>query len=242
MEYLEKGCVSPINNINNKNEYDVLLKYLHQFFEGLYYLHNVGKIAHMDIKPDNIMLDQNNNIKIVDFGISQMIDTDANTITRLDDSNTINITQVTSNKKKFEGTKNFMAPEFENNNSNDNELLSYELNDIYAMGITFYYLATKNFPNFDSFNNPIFPSDFPLELKDLLIKCLKHNSLERPNTLSLINHNIFKSIKNDIIKNNSNIQIIINDYDIKHAIIRKIENNIFAISRFKANILKNKHN
>jgi len=35
------------------------------------YLHKLG-IVHRDLKPENLLLDRNNNIKIVDFGLSNV--------------------------------------------------------------------------------------------------------------------------------------------------------------------------
>ena len=43
--------------------------YFHQLVNGLEYLHKNG-IAHMDIKPDNLLLDQNFQLKITDFDCS----------------------------------------------------------------------------------------------------------------------------------------------------------------------------
>ena len=37
---------------------------------GIQYLHN-KKIIYRDIKPENIMIDQNGNLKIADFGLSR---------------------------------------------------------------------------------------------------------------------------------------------------------------------------
>jgi len=39
--------------------------------DGIEYLGKL-KIAHRDLKPENLLLDHNNNIKIVDFGLSNM--------------------------------------------------------------------------------------------------------------------------------------------------------------------------
>ena len=44
-------------------------RFFHQIINGIDYLHQLN-IVHRDLKPENMLLDANNNIKIVDFGLS----------------------------------------------------------------------------------------------------------------------------------------------------------------------------
>jgi non-specific serine/threonine protein kinase len=41
--------------------------------KALYYCHYIVKVIHRDIKPDNIMINHNNEAVLIDFGISQNI-------------------------------------------------------------------------------------------------------------------------------------------------------------------------
>lgn len=53
---------------------DKLRYYMRSFLSGLDYLHRIAKVVHLDIKPDNILVNDKNIVKIADFGISTMID------------------------------------------------------------------------------------------------------------------------------------------------------------------------
>ncbi len=50
--------------------------------QGLYALHSSG-IVHRDIKPDNIIICDDNNVKIIDFDISKIYKSDKNTDTQI---------------------------------------------------------------------------------------------------------------------------------------------------------------
>ena len=64
---------------------------------GLIYLHDDcrQKIVHLDIKPHNILLDENFNAKVADFGLSKLVDRDQSQV-------------VTT----MRGTPGYMAPEW----------------------------------------------------------------------------------------------------------------------------------
>ena len=42
-----------------------------QILSGVEYIHKLG-VVHRDLKPENLLLDHNNNIKLVDFGLSNL--------------------------------------------------------------------------------------------------------------------------------------------------------------------------
>lgn len=73
LESIETMCDDHDNTI--WKSYESILNFAHHIMQGLAYLHE-KKIAHLDIKPENIMVDSRNPLaikfRIIDFGFSSM--------------------------------------------------------------------------------------------------------------------------------------------------------------------------
>lgn len=52
-------------------EEEEVYKFLEQILSGVEYIHKLN-FVHRDLKPENLLLDENKNIKIVDFGLSNI--------------------------------------------------------------------------------------------------------------------------------------------------------------------------
>jgi mitogen-activated protein kinase kinase 1 len=172
MQYINNGNLKTLMKDEGKDYLDEkkIWDYLIQSLRGLKYLHDKKKIIHRDIKPDNILLDLNNNIKISDFGVSAINSADA------------------SSTVKFNGTREgplqFMAPEVINGKAYDFK------SDIYMLGITFFYILSKHFPSkrcnykniiVDIVNpNADLPEVYSRILRRFIKKLLEINPNQRP--------------------------------------------------------------
>ncbi|KAM0680775.1 Cell cycle serine/threonine-protein kinase cdc5/MSD2 [Glugoides intestinalis] len=70
-----EGLKGGLNEEKRKEFEAKVLKYIRQTIEGLMYLRD-NRIIHNDLKPTNIFIDDNGNIRIGDFGMSQIASED----------------------------------------------------------------------------------------------------------------------------------------------------------------------
>ncbi len=97
---------------------------MYQVAEGLQYAHSKG-VIHRDIKPGNVFLMADGKVKILDFGISRLVQRDGARRTREGD---------------LIGTVSYMAPEIFHNHEPDKKT------DIFAYGVLYYELLTGSHP------------------------------------------------------------------------------------------------
>ena len=68
-EYINKGTLWELVSLNKNGLQEYMVRNIFiSLLEGVKYIHNYGYI-HRDLKLENIMIDSNNNIKIIDFGL-----------------------------------------------------------------------------------------------------------------------------------------------------------------------------
>jgi serine/threonine protein kinase len=108
-----------------------LLTITNSLFEGLAYLHKIG-IAHGDIKPENILINQKLETQLIDFGVS------------------------CSKHCRSSGTILFASPEIIRNMGSRKNISTETLQtaDVFSMGLVCFLLANLEFPFSITENNP----------------------------------------------------------------------------------------
>jgi serine/threonine protein kinase len=177
--YMEDICGKSLSKIAQSMKgvsLNLISLYSKQILEALDYIHSQG-IIHMDIKGDNILLSNNGEIKVIDFGESVQIDTD-------------------NFQLPYGGSLLFMAPEILNpyNIVTNIELIHLGKSDIWSFGVVLIEMFVGKL---------YYPDDMPMNHKDIFSHSRKDNLGEyfieifMKNLLSKIEIN-----KNDVSKKN----------------------------------------
>ncbi|KAK8865515.1 hypothetical protein M9Y10_011071 [Tritrichomonas musculus] len=129
-EFLSNGSLQ--NVINDPSKYPLWndttrLIIISGIIAGMAYLHE-NSILHNDLKPSNILLDDDLHPKIADFGLSQTSKNDDNDNDNDDDESS-------SKSSNVKGTPSYIAPEIWNNQDYSNA------SDVYAFGILLYEIV-----------------------------------------------------------------------------------------------------
>lgn len=166
MKYCAKGSSSKL--VGNTNEYTIW-EFVHDVAAGLKYLHGgVEPIIHQDIKPDNILVDDNNRFVISDFGISKKI---RSTMRKQ------------SKRAVGAGATAYMGPE-----RFDSDPTPVKASDIWSLGVSIYELATGELPfsgmgggmQKNGAEMPSLDNKWSKELNMVMQSCLSKETWDRP--------------------------------------------------------------
>jgi serine/threonine protein kinase len=115
------------------------------------------KLAHLDIKPSNILIDKYGRAKLADFGISQIIQDGVS--------------------QQFKGTPAFVAPEILRKAPYD----PFKA-DIWSLGMTLYKLATGELPGLFAsrvFRSGLLHSVLPTKIAKVILQMIEPNPAKR---------------------------------------------------------------
>ncbi|KAF8473514.1 kinase-like domain-containing protein [Kalaharituber pfeilii] len=180
---------------------------------GIEYLHSQG-IIHRDIKPDNLLLTEDDCLKIVDFGVSEMFKKGTEMFTA-----------------KSAGSPAFIPPELCKVGHGD---VSGEAADIWSMGATLYCLCFGCLPfnhsgvlelyNAIKNDTPEIPTNNP-DLKDLILCLLDKNPKTRIKMCQLRVHPWVTRHGTDMLlsyEENTTEILIPTEEEVNHAITKSI--------------------
>jgi calcium/calmodulin-dependent protein kinase kinase 2 len=127
MEMCKKGVVMRVGLEEKADPYpeDTCRYWFRDLLLGIEYLHAQG-VVHRDIKPDNCLITDDDVLKVVDFGVSEMFEKDSEMITA-----------------KSAGSPAFLPPELCIAKHGD---ISGKAADIWSMGVTLYCLKFGRIP------------------------------------------------------------------------------------------------
>uniref|UniRef100_A0A4W6FWE1 non-specific serine/threonine protein kinase n=1 Tax=Lates calcarifer TaxID=8187 RepID=A0A4W6FWE1_LATCA len=191
MEYCGAGSVTDLVKKTKGNclKEDWIAYICREVLRGLSHLHS-HHVIHRDIKGQNVLLTENAEVKLVDFGVSAQLD---KTIGR---------------RNTFIGTPYWMAPEVIACDENPDATYDYR-SDLWSLGITALEMAEGAPPLCDM--HPmralfLIPRNPPPKLKSkkwskrflsFVDNCLVKNHLHRPTTDALLRHAFIRDLANE---------------------------------------------
>ena len=198
MEYIKGKTLKEVIIENKKLNISDTIFYSLQIAEAIGHAH-LNRIIHRDIKPHNIMIDDNNRVKVTDFGIAKAVTSSTMTI----GSDTL-------------GSVHYISPEQARGGYTD------EKSDIYSLGIVMYEMITGKLP-FDAetpvavalkhIQEDIMPpremdSSISEELESIILKAVSKNQSDRYQNMSdiIVDLKNINTSKIPIINQNKTIE------------------------------------
>ncbi|KAH7570386.1 hypothetical protein JRO89_XS05G0098400 [Xanthoceras sorbifolium] len=140
MEYMDAGTLDAVLKTNGRPFSESSLVHIaYQVLKGLQYLHACN-IVHLDIKPSNLLVDKDLNVKIADFGASKIM--------HFHETNKPNSCDWT-----YVGTYAYMSPERLEYSCRYDPKYVYA-GDVWSLGVTLLELFVGHFPFFPPEKKP----------------------------------------------------------------------------------------
>jgi outer membrane protein assembly factor BamB/tRNA A-37 threonylcarbamoyl transferase component Bud32 len=161
MEYINgRDLEAIINAASDFIAVETVLRWAHELCDVLAYLHaqEPEPVIFRDVKPSNIMIDQHDQIRLVDFGIAKIFQA--------------------GEKGTMIGTEGYSAPEQYRGEANPSS-------DVYGVGATLHHILTRRDPRleppFTFSERPIrgINQAVPAELEAVIMKALEFNPDDR---------------------------------------------------------------
>ncbi|XP_072451675.1 mitogen-activated protein kinase kinase kinase kinase 4 isoform X1 [Chiloscyllium punctatum] len=191
MEFCGAGSVTDLVKKTKGNclKEDWIAYICREVLRGLAHLHS-HHVIHRDIKGQNVLLTENAEVKLVDFGVSAQLD------------------RTMEKRNTFIGTPYWMAPEVIACDENADSTYDYR-SDVWSLGITAIEMAEGAPPLCDM--HPmralfLIPRNSPPKLKskkwskkfiNFVENCLVKNHLHRSTTEALLKHSFIRDQQND---------------------------------------------
>ncbi|KAK8899339.1 hypothetical protein M9Y10_001653 [Tritrichomonas musculus] len=182
MEYLSGGDISKCTTLQQKK------MAFAQSVSGLQYIH-FQRIAHLDIKVDNILRAEDGSIRITDFGISELVP---------EGTNKISI--------QMKGTPAFSAPEMFGEAMYDPFAA-----DVWSLGVTLYFILFNRLPFIADKLSEIqrkvtaeevkFPAGSDSKASDLIRKMLRKNPDKRIKLNEIWDHPWMEGMRDKVSQN-----------------------------------------
>ena len=144
------------------------LRYIRQLASALDYVHS-KRIMHLDVKPDNILLDDDDNVILIDFGLSKHYDTSGHQTT----GTPVGISEGYAPIEQYE----------------DGSLGSFTpATDVYSLGATLYFLVTGQRPPKagDVMNDglPALPQEISASVRRAIEAAMEPKRKDRPQSVA----------------------------------------------------------
>ena len=205
LQYLKNGNFEDyLQQIQSKNgilSYETSKFYLAEILNILLYFQE-KKLAHLDLKPGNIIMDERLHLKLIDFATAKIIGKEFDIISKkFITSNSFN-NKKNLNNLNIIGTLEYTSPEMLNEN-----IINYKSCDIWSFGIIMYelfhgYTPFKGQSDFETIENIKnyklkINEKLPNDVKDLIKKLLTYEESKRigfNDIKEIMNHKFFKGI------------------------------------------------